>query len=258
LKVRLHQWAEWMALRLFCDRVITVSEEARRQYAAESGIPSRKLVTIHNGIDLDRFQRVEPRPARAAVRREFGLADDAILLTTVAVLRPPKGIQFMIRALSSLITSFPNVYYLVVGDGVHAQTLHDEALQNNVKDHVLFAGSRKDIAYLLSASDIFVLPTLTEALPTVLAEAMACHLPIIASAVGGVPEMVQTGRNGILVNAGDPAELSVACAQLLADANLGTNMGEKGWQLVNEKFNVKRQVLQLQEQYLALIDRHGK
>lgn len=257
LKVRLHQWVEWMALRIFCDRVITVSEETWRHYANQSGIPSEKLLTIYNGIDLERFQRVEPDLAHVVVRREFGLPDDAILLITVAVLRPPKGIQFMIRALPSILARFSNVYYLVVGDGVHANVLADEAVQNNVIEHVLFAGSRRDIAQLLSGSDIFILPTLTEALPTVLAEAMACHLPIIASAVGGVPEMVQTGENGILVGPADPVELSVACTQLLANRDLRISMGEKGWLQVNEKFNVKRQVLQLQEQYLGLIH-HGK
>jgi glycosyltransferase involved in cell wall biosynthesis len=257
LKVRLHQWVEWMALRIFCDRVITVSEETRRHYVNQSGIPAEKLLTIHNGIDLERFQRVEPDLAHAALRREFGLPDDAILLITVAVLRPPKGIQFMIRALPSILARFPNAYYLVVGDGAHANALADEAVQNNVKEHVLFAGSRRDIAHLLSGSDVFILPTLTEALPTVLAEAMACHLPIIASAVGGVPEMVQTGENGILVEPADPVELSAACTQLLANHDLRISMGEKGWLQVNEKFNVKRQVLQLQKQYLGLIH-HGK
>jgi glycosyltransferase involved in cell wall biosynthesis len=257
-KARLHQWVEWTALRLFCDRVVTVSEETRRHYIAQSGISPGKLFTIYNGIDLERFQRIEPYLAHASVRKEFALPDDAILLITVAVLRPPKGIQYMIRALPSIVARFPKAYYLVVGDGVHADALADEAMQNNVGEHVLFAGSRTDIAQLLSGSDIFILPTLTEALPTVLAEAMACHLPIIASAVGGVPEMVQTGENGILIPPADPEELSAACTQLLADHDLRMNMGEKGWLQVNEKFNVKRQVLQLQKQYLELINHYGK
>jgi glycosyltransferase involved in cell wall biosynthesis len=257
-KARLHQWAEWTALRLFCDRVITVSEETRRHYIDQSGISPEKLSTIYNGIDLEQFQRIEPDLAHAALRKEFALPDDAILLITVAVLRPPKGIQFMIRALPSILASYPNVYYLVVGDGIHADALVDEVVQNNLKEHVLFAGSRRDIAKLLSGSDIFVLPTLTEALPTVLAEAMACRLPIIASAVGGVPEMVQTGENGILVTPADPGELSAACIQLLVDRDLRMSMGKMGWLKVNEKFNVKRQVLQLQEEYLELINDYEK
>jgi len=123
---------------------------------------------------------------------------------------------------------------------------------------VIFAGLRNDIPRLLSASDIFVLPTLTEALPTVLAEAMAARLPIVACAVGGVPEMVTDGENGRLVSAGIPRELSDACIALLAVPEVRKKMGEKGWQIVNEKFNIQEQVGQLGKLYLELIGDYGR
>ena len=258
LKNKLHQWVEWMVLRFFCDRVITVSEEARRRYIARSGISPGKLSTIYNGIDLERFRHIEPDLERVAVREEFRVPPDAYLLTTIAVLRPQKGIEYMLRALPTVLESHPNTYYLIVGDGAHRDVLVAEAEELGVRDRVIFAGTRRDVPRLLVASDVFVLPTLTEALPTVLAEAMASHVPIVASAVGGVPEMVVNNKNGKLVSPAEPAELSDACNTLLNSPEMRRSMGEFGWQIVNQKFNINNQVNQLQSLYLEQIHRYEK
>ena len=258
IKNKLHQWVEWLALRLFCDHVITVSEETRRHYIAQSGIPSEKLSTIYNGIDPDRFRRLEFGLERIAVREEFHIPLDANLLTTIAVLRPQKGIEYMIRALPTVLESHPNTYYLIAGDGSHRDILAAETENLGVRDRVIFAGTRRDVPQLLAASDVFVLPTLTEALPTVLAEAMASHVPIVASAVGGVPEMVVNDKNGKLVSPAKPAELSDACNTLLNSPEVRRSMGEFGWQVVNQKFNINNQVNQLQNLYLEQIHRYGK
>ncbi|HEX2994289.1 MAG TPA: glycosyltransferase family 4 protein, partial [Anaerolineales bacterium] len=122
----------------------------------------------------------------------------------------------------------------------------------------IFVGMRKDVARLLSASDVFVLPTLTEALPTVLAEAMAARLPIVASRVGGIPEMVTDEQNGCLVAPGKLDELVSACSQLLADQDARTAMGEEGWRTVDQKFNIERQVDKLEELYVDQLRAHGK
>ncbi|MBE0683507.1 MAG: glycosyltransferase [Anaerolineales bacterium] len=256
LKSRFHQWVEWMALRLFCDRIITVSEDTRRNYIAQSGISPKKLLTIYNGIDLTRFNRLKPDLDRASVREEFHLPKDSFLLTTVAVLRQQKGIEHMIRALPALHNMHGNVYYLIVGAGTYLAVLEKEAELTGLRENIIFAGSRKDIPRILSASDIFILPTLTEALPTVLAEAMACRLPIVASAVGGIPEMIQSNGNGCLVSPAQPSELSEACETLLKQPNLRIRMGDEGWNLVYQKFNIIHQVIQLEEQYLELINRY--
>jgi glycosyltransferase involved in cell wall biosynthesis len=123
---------------------------------------------------------------------------------------------------------------------------------------VIFAGMRKDVPRLLAASDIFVLPTLTEALPTVLAEAMAARLPIIASRVGGVPEMVVDGQNGCLVEAGDVDGLITACKTLLSRPQKCADMAAQGWEVVQQKFNIERQVDQLEQLYLEQLQAYGK
>jgi glycosyltransferase involved in cell wall biosynthesis len=117
---------------------------------------------------------------------------------------------------------------------------------------------RSDIARLLAASDIFVLPTLTEALPTVLMEAMGAHLPIVATPVGGIPEMVEEGRNGLLVPPGDIESLASACSTLLADQAARLEMGDAGWEIANRKFSIQGQVENLKHIYLDEIARHAK
>ncbi|MDP1713482.1 MAG: glycosyltransferase [Anaerolineales bacterium] len=258
LKSRLHQDVELFALRYFSNVVVSVSEEARKYYLDISRIPAGKLLTIYNGIDLSHFENLDYQQERFKIRQEFGIPNDAKILVTVAVLREFKGIQFMIRALPSIVSEVPNAYYLLVGNGSHRDSLEQEADQAGVRDHIIFAGQRDDIPQLLAASDLFVLPTLTEALPTVLAEAMAARLPIVASAVGGVPEMVIDGENGLLLPPSDSEALATACISLMVDAERRKVMGEQGWQVVTEKFNIHAQVDKLKELYLNLIKQYEK
>ena len=257
-KTRLHQRVEWFVLRHFCDRVISVSEEARQYHMDISGTPAGQVTTIYNGIDLSAFADLDHAAQRQAVRQELGIPFDANVLVTVAVLRPPKGIQFMVRALPKILDAHPNTYYLIVGGGSHHAALLEEVDQAGVKERVIFAGMRQDVPRLLASSDVFILPTLTEALPTVLAEAMAAQLPVIASRVGGVPEMITDGQNGVLVEPGDVNALAKAAIQLLDQPELRARLAQQGWGTVNQKFSVERQVDQLKELYLRQLKAYGK
>src|SRR5215211_5249731 len=257
-KTRLHQKVEWFVLRHFCDRVISVSEEARQYHMDISNTSADQVTTIYNGIDLSAFLNMDFALERDAVRAELGIPPNANVIVTVAVLRPPKGIQFMIRALPAILASQPKTYYLIVGGGSHHSALVEEVSKGGVKERVIFAGMRKDVPRLLAASDVFVLPTLTEALPTVLAEAMAAKLPIVASKVGGIPEMITNGQNGFLVAPEDLDGLAKACIHLLANPEKRADMGEEGWKTVNRKFSTERQVQQLKKLYLEQLQAYGK
>ena len=257
-KTKLHQKVEWFVLRHFCDRVIAVSEGTRRHHIDISGTSPEQVTTIYNGIDLSAFSQMDYVVERALVRTELGIPSNANVLVTVAVLRPPKGIQFMIQALPAILAAHPNTYYLIVGGGAHHSALLEEVHKAGVNARVIFAGMRKDVPRLLAASDVFVLPTLTEALPTVLAEAMAAKLPIVASRVGGVPEMIANGQNGFLVAPEDVAGLVKACNHVLEHAEKRLDMGMEGWKIVKKKFSVERQVEQLKELYLEQLKAYGK
>jgi len=237
----------WAVLRRFSNRIIAVSEEIRQHHLRLARFSPDRTVTLYNGIDLSRFQQ-----QATDVRTGLNIPQDAPLLLTVAVLRQPKGIQYMIEALPSILTAVSNAYYVVVGDGAYADALQQAAMQHGVADRIIFTGVRHDIPDLLAASNIFVLPTLLDALPTVLIEAMAAGKPIVASGVGGVPEIVEDGRNGLLVSPAQPQELAASCIQLLQNPTQAHQMGDAGQQIAADKFDIHKQVARLGDIYMEL------
>lgn len=240
----------WWVLRRWCQRIIAVSEETRQHHLQAARFWPAQVVTLYNGIDLGRFATTV---SATAVRASLNIPTTAKLMITVAVLRQPKGIQHMIDALPQILTAVPDAHYLIVGDGDHRTALETQAARLGVEERVCFAGQRRDVADLLAASDLFVLPTLTDALPTVLMEAMALRLPLLATAVGGVPEMVADGHNGRLVPPGAADQLAQAAIALLWDENRRREMGENGRLLVEQKFNIQRQVAELAALYHTLL-----
>lgn len=236
-----------LALGGLATAIICVSDEAHRHYEAHRPYPRRKLVTLRNGIDLARFEAAAGEGP--AVRRELGIAADAPVLASVSVLRRDKGIQHMIAALPRVAAEVPGVVYLVVGDGDHRPALEAAAAAGALATRVVFAGSRTDVPRVLSACDAFVHPTLLDALPTVLAEASAAGLPIVASRVGGVPEMCLDGRNGLLVPPGDEGALADACLRLLREPGLAARMGAQGREVARERYDIRTQAARLCDLY---------
>lgn len=241
----------WFLLGKFCDRVIAVSEKTRLHYLQSGGLPPDKVSTLYNGVDISRFKIMDATQT-AKLKQELHLPLNSKIIITVAVLREPKGIQFMIRALPAILEQCPDVHYLIVGDGEHGAALTDLVTALAIKNHVTFAGHRTDIPDLLACCDIFVLPTLKDALPTVLIEALAAERPIIASNVGGVPEIIENGVNGLLVSSGDPSKLAEACLKLLKDNELSRQIVLAGSKTVQQRFNIGSQIEQLSKMYEEL------
>jgi glycosyltransferase involved in cell wall biosynthesis len=240
----------WLSLKYCSRRVFAVSEGARQFYIKHGGLPPSRVQTLYNGIDLARYNMDDAVKTR--LREELGLPENAPVLVTVAYLREPKGIQFMLDAMPDVVKRHPDCRYLIVGDGIHRQALEDQTRSLGLEKNVIFTGQRADIPEVLAVSDIFVLPTLTEALPTVLAEAMAARKPIIASRVGGVPEMVEDNRNGLLLPPAQPEKLAEAVNSLLDDPARAASMGKDGAAMAAEKFDIDRQCRQLEACYSEL------
>ena len=238
----------WQVLRRFSQRIIAVSEEIRQYHIRQAYFDPDKIITLYNGINLSRFRQLP-----GSTRDDLGIPSDAPLLLTVAVLRQPKGIQYMIEAMLAILTAVPDTRYVIVGDGEYAQPLQQLAQQQKVSDRIIFTGIRHDVPQLLAASDLFVLPTLLDALPTVLIEALAAGKPIVASDVGGVPEIVVHGRNGLLVPPAQPDELAQACLQLLLNGEMRAAMGCVGQEVAAQRFDIRNQVKRLGDIYLEIL-----
>lgn len=247
-RFRLTAWV----LRRHGHRVVAVSESARRHHIDAARLDPGRVITLYNGIELDRFAN-PAEGSRAAVRAEMGIPGDVPVAVTVAVLREPKGLQHMIAALPAIAVAVPGVRYLIVGDGPHRAALHDAARAAGVDDLVVFAGARPDIPRMLAAADVFVLPSLIEALPTVLAEAGAAGLPVVATTVGGIPEMVARNQSALLVPPADPEALAEAVARLLANPRQARAMGRAARRITHERFDVRVRVAALVDEYRHLI-----
>lgn len=244
----------WFALRNFHDKIIAVSAAVGDYAVAKGRVPPERISVLYNGIDTSSFRR-RNEADRAAVRNTFGIPADAALVVTVAVLRREKGIQFLIEAWPDILEAVPNAYYLIVGAGPFESQLKSLATTYKLTNRVLFAGARNDIPEILGGSDLFVLPTLDDVLPTVLAEAMASGLPIVASRVGGVPEMVEPGKNGLLVAPADQTQLAEACVRLLRTPDEALRLGQGGQDVAETRFNVRNQVRKLENIYQELLER---
>lgn len=222
---------------------VAVSEAMRAWYLEEFGDASG-VVTIRNGVP---DPGEPPEGTRTAVRAELGIAPDAVVAATVAVMRPGKGHEVLLEAARSTA----GVVFLLVGDGPLEGRLR--ALADDLPPgRVIFAGFREDVDRILAASDLVVHPSEADALPTALIHAIAASRPVVASNVGGVPEIVTPGA-GILVPPGDASSLAAAVASLGADADERAAMGKHGRERYDEEFGADRWAGRLRSLYEQVV-----
>jgi glycosyltransferase involved in cell wall biosynthesis/protein-tyrosine-phosphatase len=238
LKFRLYEALDRLALLCCVDLVIAVSMRMADTLRA-SGYRPTSVTHIHNGVDLSAIdERIKKDPA--CTRRELGIEPDAIVVGTVGRLSAVKGHATLLRAARRILHRHPNATFLIVGSGPLDSELRAEAARLGIGDACVFAGARRDVHDLMAAIDVFVLPSLDEGIPMALLEAMALRIPVVATAVGGVPEVVQDGVTGILVPAADHEALADASLRLIADREWAHAVGARGRQLVEQRFTQER------------------
>jgi glycosyltransferase involved in cell wall biosynthesis len=238
------------SLNRWSSGVITVSEALRQTYIAKGDLDPGKVRVVHNGIELDRFRR-DRAATRARVHQEFAIPDDVPVLVTVSVLRPAKGIEVLLDAARQV----PNACFLILGDGVMRQQWSELAASYGIAERIRWAGFRTDVDALLAGCDAMVHPSLDDAFPTVLLEAMAAGLPVIATAVGGIPEIVVDGVTGTLVPPGDASALAAAIGALLADRSKMARMGEAATDVATKNFSTAAWVERLRVVYDEVLRR---
>ncbi len=244
---------QWLVDRLavrWADAMTCCSDAVRQFVLAHLDGQERKCVTVHNGVDLESF-----RSPRAASRREFGLRDGVPVVGTVARLdEPKKGLAVLLHSLARLAgeASAPPWQLLLVGDGPAREELRDLAAHLGLSGRVVFAGLHRDVASVLPLMDLFVCPSLYEGFGIAVVEAMASGRPVVASATGGITEIVVPGETGLLVPPGDAAALAGAIRHLLSHPDQAHAMGARGRQLVREKFSIDTAVQRHQQLYESL------
>ena len=223
--------------------------------SSNEGYDAEKLVVIHNGIELTRYAR---KPAELGLHRELGVPSDTPLVAVFARLNELKGIEYFLRAVAGLIERFDNVRFLIVGDGASRVALEKFAGELGLNKHVVFLGFRLDVPTLLSEVSLSVLPTLSEGLSNSLLEAMAASVPVVATRVGGNPEVVQGGVTGLLVPPGDAEALARAIGQILEQPWLGRKFGLAGRERVSKLFALDQMTQATGRLYEGLMDRSNR
>jgi L-malate glycosyltransferase len=229
------------------DRLIVPSRAIATKVRAERG-PDARCVVVPNGVDLRRFAAVEPC---CTLHAEFRIPTDALLVGVVARLEPEKGHRHLLDAMPEIIRRAPRAWLLVVGDGSLADPLrrHAASLPADVGRRITFTGPRDDVAAVTAALDIAVLPSLREAQGISILEAMAVARPVVATRVGGIPEVITDGVEGLLVSPADPAALAVAVGRLARNPPLRRRIGRAGQRTVEERFSIDAMVRRIEAIY---------
>jgi glycosyltransferase involved in cell wall biosynthesis len=187
------------------DRVVGVGEAVRQALIVNEGIPARRVGVVYNGVDLSPYRHpVE----RTAIRRELGLMDQDFVLIQVARLVPIKDHLTVLRVVQRVAREMPRVRLVLVGEGPEEKAIREFVTQNKLEEHGCLLGLRSDVPRLLAAADVFLLTSINEGIPLTVIEAMAAGLPVVATDVGGVAEVVRQGETGLLAPAGDVEALA--------------------------------------------------
>ena len=214
---------------------IAVSHAVARFAAEQARISLERFVVIPSPVSLERIQTLSP-DARMRKRVEIGVSAKDLIVTTVGRLIPQKGHSVLIDAARELRSGSPEVKFLIVGAGPLELRLRNQVDRLGLGENVIFLGLRKDVYDLLQVTDVFCFPSMWEGLGVALLEAGACSLPAVASAVGGIPEIIEDGENGLLVQPGDPGALARQLSVLLKSADLRSQLGRNGRSVVERRF----------------------
>ncbi len=219
-------------------RAFLCASEAIRHLLIDQGIEATRAITVHEGIDLAHVNAAPP----VNVHELFWLPHNAPLIGNIGALVPHKGQRHLIDAAPLVVREVPDARFLILGEGELKPALEKQIADLALTKHVLLAGFRSDVLSILKGFDLFAMPSVTEGLGTSLLDAMACARPIVASRVGGIPEVVRHGETGLLVPPKDPRDLAAAIIRLLLDPALAARFAAAGLARVREKFSVERMV----------------
>ena len=230
-----------------CATKVVANSEAARGILQSEGLAPESIAVIPNGIDASAYPE---RSAGAAAR-------PIRTVITVANLRPEKSHETLIDAARLLAADFPDVTFQMVGGGPRRAELETLVRAHQLEDRVQFLGHREDVGALLAEADAFVLPSRSEAFPNGAIEAMAAGLPVIACRVGGLIDLIEHGRTGLLVDPGNAEALAGALRQVFTNRTEAARLGERARTQVRQRYGFERMVASFEDLYLAGLPAHS-
>ncbi|MDD2671887.1 MAG: glycosyltransferase [Syntrophales bacterium] len=229
-------------------RIVTVSEQLRKDLILEYDLPAGRIKVILNGINAERFRRPE---CREKTRLSMGIENGGVLIGHIARLVPLKNQKFLITIFGELKKIHPEVRLAIAGGGPLMNELRSFAEKERLSGDVLFLGERRDIPEILSALDLFILPSLTEGISITLLEAMAAGVPVVASRVGGNEEIIEHGRSGILISPDEPRAWIEHIGMLLRNESERIRLAEAAGGTVRKRFSTSAMAEEYEHVYLS-------
>jgi len=247
----LKPWQRWLQ-RITCRLAdcVLVNADAIRETLIRQGYRPENIAVIRNGITP---QETNPEN-RSSIRDELGLPSSAPLVMVLSRLNPMKGVEYFLDAASIVAAKLPQTRFLIVGDGAIRHELQDRAIRLGLAEKVVFTGLRMDVPRILAEISVSVLPSLSEGLSNCLLESMSAGVPVIATNVGGNPEIVEHGVSGLLVPPRDPPMLAAAMITMLENPDLASRFGSAGKRKIADAFSVERSVREIERLYRELVD----
>ncbi|VAX38249.1 hypothetical protein MNBD_UNCLBAC01-2029 [hydrothermal vent metagenome] len=229
------------------NKIITLTDIGKNEHIQYKIAQADKFMTIYSGINLEQFK--PDLRVSAQYREIWGIHPDEILFGTVARLDPIKGNECIIEAMHKVIEDIPSAKLIFIGDGTQRKVLEKQSIMLNLDKHIIFTEHQTDIKNHIGMFDIFVLASLNEGMGRVILEAMACSKPVIASRVGGIPELVKENQNGLLFPSGDSDALAAAMVQLAEDTQQQEKFGCTGKKFATEKFSLDKMLKDIEKLY---------
>ncbi|MFH1641255.1 MAG: glycosyltransferase family 4 protein [Candidatus Omnitrophota bacterium] len=233
-------------------KVIAISQQVKEHLIRDFGVKENRVRLIHNGVDIDDFRQTAGK--RLNAKLNLGLTSGPVI-GIVARLSGVKGHVYLIEAMKTVVKKFPDAQLLIVGEGRLGKDLENLCARLGLGDNIVFLSSVTDTTRVLSAMDLFVLPSLEEGLGLSLMEAMASGLPVIGSDVGGIKSLIHHGNTGLLVKRADSKELASAILELLSDRKLANILGNNASKFIAEDFSREKMVLETERAYLECLNK---
>jgi len=248
VKMNAYAFLDGLVNRRAVDRLLAVSVALRDYLSEEFG--ADKITTIHNGVDV---ARIRVTTDLANTRKELGVDRHEFIIGTMGRLHPVKGVEVFLRAARVIKDRGRKARFVVAGDGPLREQLQTLAQQYGLAHEAMFLGHRNDSNNILGLMDLFVLPSLSEGIPLVLLEALALARPVVATAVGGIPEVIEHEISGLLVDAGNHDDLAKQCLRVMNDPVLAQGFGHAGRKRVEEAFSADIMAANVANVYRSLM-----